>query len=110
MRATNPHSFSVDGVAFLGTSGQNIDDMAKYSRQSDRCACMGLHGRGQVAASLVLPGHAFSADPASALPPRSSALLNFQCLLAAFAKKILGMPSARSDPLILCYMCTGYPC
>eukprot|EP00253_Pinus_taeda_P027511 PITA_27511 len=29
--ATNPHQFEVDGVCFLGTSGQNIDDLEKYS-------------------------------------------------------------------------------
>lgn len=26
-RATNPHDFEVDGVTFLGTSGQNVDDV-----------------------------------------------------------------------------------
>lgn len=26
---TNPHEFSADGVAFLGTSGQNVDDVWK---------------------------------------------------------------------------------
>ncbi|KAL3632420.1 DNA polymerase delta subunit 2 [Castilleja foliolosa] len=28
---TNPHSFELDNVRFLGSSGQNIDDLAKYS-------------------------------------------------------------------------------
>jgi DNA polymerase delta subunit 2 len=28
---TNPHCFEVEGVSFLGTSGQNVDDMALYS-------------------------------------------------------------------------------
>ncbi|XP_051143672.1 DNA polymerase delta small subunit isoform X2 [Andrographis paniculata] len=28
---TNPHSFEIDNVKFIGTSGQNIDDLAKYS-------------------------------------------------------------------------------
>lgn len=28
---TNPHRFTVDGVAFLGTSGQNVDDVWKYA-------------------------------------------------------------------------------
>ncbi|KAJ4979957.1 hypothetical protein NE237_010737 [Protea cynaroides] len=31
MSCTNPHSFEVDDIRFLGTSGQNIDDIAKYS-------------------------------------------------------------------------------
>ena len=27
--ATNPHEFAIDGVRFLGTSGQNVDDVYK---------------------------------------------------------------------------------
>ncbi|XP_073306849.1 DNA polymerase delta small subunit [Primulina huaijiensis] len=33
---TNPHSFELDNVRFLGTSGQNIDDLEKYSDAKDR--------------------------------------------------------------------------
>ncbi|CAA7406527.1 unnamed protein product [Spirodela intermedia] len=33
---TNPHIFELDGVWFLGTSGQNIDDLDKYSDAKDR--------------------------------------------------------------------------
>ena len=35
-RVTNPHHFTVDGVSFLGTSGQNIDDIMKYIDHEDR--------------------------------------------------------------------------
>lgn len=35
-RVTNPHEFEVDGVCFLGTSGQNIDDIYKYSLEENR--------------------------------------------------------------------------
>ncbi|KAK4489702.1 hypothetical protein RD792_000336 [Penstemon davidsonii] len=33
---TNPHSFELDNVKFLGTSGQNIDDLQKYSDAKDK--------------------------------------------------------------------------
>lgn len=36
-RVTNPHMFDLGGVLILGTSGQNVDDMAKYTRGQDRC-------------------------------------------------------------------------
>lgn len=35
-RVTNPHECEVDRVRILGTSGQNIDDIYKYSRSHDR--------------------------------------------------------------------------
>ncbi len=31
VRCTNPHAFEIDGVQFLGTSGQNVDDVMRYS-------------------------------------------------------------------------------
>ncbi|XVF75906.1 hypothetical protein PTKIN_Ptkin13bG0224300 [Pterospermum kingtungense] len=33
---TNPHCFELDNIRFLGTSGQNIDDLAKYSEAEDK--------------------------------------------------------------------------
>lgn len=35
-RSTNPHEFELDGVVLLGSSGQGVDDAAKYSRVEDR--------------------------------------------------------------------------
>ncbi|KAI9209532.1 DNA polymerase alpha/epsilon subunit B-domain-containing protein [Polychytrium aggregatum] len=34
--ATNPHSFSIGDITFLGTSGQNIDDIYKFVDLEDR--------------------------------------------------------------------------
>eukprot|EP00891_Asterochloris_glomerata_P002214 jgi/Astpho2/2214/e_gw1.00040.61.1_t len=39
-QVTNPHAFSVDGVHFVGTSGQNVDDIHRYSAMEDRLAIM----------------------------------------------------------------------
>mmetsp|Transcript_34598 Transcript_34598/g.87513 ORF Transcript_34598/g.87513 Transcript_34598/m.87513 type:complete len:484 (-) Transcript_34598:388-1839(-) len=39
-RATNPHAFELGGVHFLGTSGQPLEDGAKYSRGGDRLDLM----------------------------------------------------------------------
>eukprot|EP00878_Enallax_costatus_P040159 GHUV01046161.1.p1 GENE.GHUV01046161.1~~GHUV01046161.1.p1 ORF type:complete len:454 (+),score=87.39 GHUV01046161.1:216-1577(+) len=35
-RVTNPHMVDLSGVRILGTSGQNVDDMAKYTRGVSR--------------------------------------------------------------------------
>ena len=35
-RCTNPHKFKLDNLSFLGTSGQNVDDIARYSDMDDR--------------------------------------------------------------------------
>lgn len=35
-RCTNPHEFDLDGVRFLGTSGQNVDDVVRYSNLDSR--------------------------------------------------------------------------
>ncbi|KHN07429.1 DNA polymerase delta small subunit [Glycine soja] len=37
---TNPHCFEVDNVRFLGTSGQNVDDLEKYSEAKDKLEFM----------------------------------------------------------------------
>ncbi|CAK9148463.1 unnamed protein product [Ilex paraguariensis] len=37
---TNPHSFELDNIRFLGTSGQNIDDLEKYSDAKDKLDIM----------------------------------------------------------------------
>ncbi|CAO2822137.1 unnamed protein product [Amaranthus hypochondriacus] len=37
---TNPHSFELDSIRFLGTSGQNIDDLEKYSEAKDKLEFM----------------------------------------------------------------------
>ncbi|KAA3464081.1 DNA polymerase delta small subunit-like [Gossypium australe] len=33
---TNPHCFELDSIRFLGTSGQNLDDLTKYSEAKDK--------------------------------------------------------------------------
>lgn len=35
-RATNPWEASLDGVVLLGSAGQNVEDVTRYSRCSDR--------------------------------------------------------------------------
>nr|GMC82054.1 DNA polymerase delta small subunit isoform X1 [Ipomoea batatas]GME03985.1 DNA polymerase delta small subunit isoform X1 [Ipomoea batatas] len=37
---TNPHCFELDNLRFLGTSGQNIDDLGKYSEAKDKLEFM----------------------------------------------------------------------
>ncbi|KAM3690364.1 hypothetical protein ACB098_09G119100 [Castanea mollissima] len=37
---TNPHCFEVDNIRLLGTSGQNIDDLEKYSEAKDKLEFM----------------------------------------------------------------------
>lgn len=48
--ATNPDEFEVDGVRFLGTSGQNVDDVRKYSEVDDALRIMEEHLRARVLA------------------------------------------------------------
>ena len=36
-RSPNPHAFDLDGVRFLGTSGQNVDDILRFSDLDDSC-------------------------------------------------------------------------
>ncbi|CAN4106406.1 unnamed protein product [Withania somnifera] len=37
---TNPHCFELDNIRFLGTSGQNIDDLGKYSEANSNIELM----------------------------------------------------------------------
>ncbi|GMN55885.1 hypothetical protein TIFTF001_025009 [Ficus carica] len=37
---TNPHCFELDNIRFLGTSGQNIDDLEKYTEAKDKLELM----------------------------------------------------------------------
>ncbi|RVW30731.1 DNA polymerase delta small subunit [Vitis vinifera] len=37
---TNPHSFELENIRFLGTSGQNVDDLEKYSEAKDKLEFM----------------------------------------------------------------------
>ncbi|XP_038702275.1 DNA polymerase delta small subunit-like [Tripterygium wilfordii] len=37
---TNPHCFELDNIRFLGTSGQNVDDLEKYSEAKDKLEFM----------------------------------------------------------------------
>ncbi|KAJ7976005.1 DNA polymerase delta small subunit [Quillaja saponaria] len=37
---TNPHYFELDNIRFLGTSGQNVDDLEKYSEAKDKLGFM----------------------------------------------------------------------
>ncbi|GAB2227478.1 hypothetical protein Droror1_Dr00009300 [Drosera rotundifolia] len=37
---TNPHFFELDNISFLGTSGQNIEDLDKYSSAKDKLEFM----------------------------------------------------------------------
>ncbi|RRT61619.1 hypothetical protein B296_00013994 [Ensete ventricosum] len=37
---TNPHQFELDDIRFLGTSGQNIDDLFKYSEAKNKLEFM----------------------------------------------------------------------
>ncbi|KAI6180228.1 hypothetical protein M3Y98_00697100 [Aphelenchoides besseyi] len=45
---TNPHSFTVNGVHFLGTSGQNLDDLHKHTRACTSVELMMQTLRGRI--------------------------------------------------------------
>lgn len=45
--ATNPHSFELDGTLFLGSSGQNIDDLRRYTELDDSMELLELTLRWQ---------------------------------------------------------------
>ena len=66
-RATNPHEFDVGGVRVLGTAGQNVDDVLRYSNAPSRTAALSsLLDWGHLAPTApdTLPCHPFTdADP-----------------------------------------------
>jgi len=66
-RATNPHEFDAGGARFLGTAGQNVDDVLRYSTAATRVEAMAsLLAWGHVAPTApdTLPCHPFTAaDP-----------------------------------------------
>jgi DNA polymerase delta subunit 2 len=37
---TNPHDCSIEGVSFLGTSGQPIDNIYRYTKPTSRLRCL----------------------------------------------------------------------
>lgn len=51
---TNPYQFTADGVDFLGTSGQGVDDVYRYSSLADRK---------KIAENIVQYGHLFPTAP-----------------------------------------------
>ncbi len=53
---TNPYAANVDEVRILGTSGQNVDDVHKYSAGADRY--VPPHAHGMHARALLRACHA----------------------------------------------------
>lgn len=77
LRATNPHDFDVDGVTFLGTSGQNVDDVYRWAGLSESArgpgwkdgrvwCCLGVVG--EVCRSSADGPQPPAADPSAFLP------------------------------------------
>jgi DNA polymerase II small subunit/DNA polymerase delta subunit B len=53
-RVTNPHAFELGGCLLLGTAGQNVDDMAKYTHGRSRCAAGLAHIKQRLSLNVCL--------------------------------------------------------
>jgi DNA polymerase II small subunit/DNA polymerase delta subunit B len=50
---TNPYAFTVDAVDFIGTSGQGVDDVFRYSQETDRWVIRHFPRQYSPASSLI---------------------------------------------------------
>ena len=99
---TNPCDAHLDGVHIMGTSGQNIEDIAKYSVCDDRLQCLENTLRwGHLAPTApdTLPCYPFSADEPFVLP--SAPHILFAGNQASFATKLVEGAEGQRVRLVL---------
>jgi DNA polymerase delta subunit 2 len=85
VRATNPHEFEVEGIVFLGTSGQNVDDVYRYSN---------LCGDND-------SGHHHDQDDAGGRVEVLEEMLKWRHLVPTAPDTLSTYPYHNSDPFIL---------
>lgn len=128
-RSPNPHDFAVDGVAFLGTSGQNVDDVFRWGGARGGPPRRRAWGRGPrrfrrhvhacctsllacfAACAPPLPTVPSSTMPALSCPCRYSdiqdragilgALMRWRHLAPTAPDTLAAYPYFESDPFIL---------